>query len=449
MKELQFSNDFLWGTATASYQVEGAAQEDGRGVSIWDTFCRTPGKVLAGENGDVSVDQYHRYPEDIKLMADAGLQAYRFSIAWPRIIPDGTGKVNQKGIDYYRRLAQALLDQGIQPIATLYHWDLPQPLEDKGGWTNRETAYAFQSYAQVCFDQFGDLIHSWITLNEPWCSAYLGYRDGHHAPGITDYQKAFDAVHHLNLAHGLALQSFRSSGKPGEIGITLNLTKPRPATQRPQDIQASKIALALDSQMFTGPITGKGYPQELVDLSGLTLPIQEGDMGLINQPMDFIGLNYYTEPVVAYDETQKFRYRTVPLHQPTTDMGWPIVPDGLYRMLQWLKDETNGIPIYITENGCAQQDKVVLDDYGNKRVIDHGRVEYLRSHFAATARAIADGVPVKGYYVWSFIDNFEWAWGYSKRFGIVYCDYQTLERIPKNSYYYLRDVIAGYERFFA
>jgi beta-glucosidase len=447
MTEYTFPRDFLWGTATASYQVEGAAREDGRSESIWDRFARTPGKVYGGENGDVSVDQYHRYREDIKLMQEAGIQAYRFSIAWPRIIPDGRGEVNPKGIAYYRDLARALLDAGIKPTATLYHWDLPQVLQDQGGWAERSTAEAFAAYAEVCFRELGDLITEWITLNEPWCSAYHGYADGCHAPGIRDEEQASRAVHHLNLAHGLALQAFRKGGYFGRIGITWNLATPRPASLRPEDRKAADFATDRDSRMFTGPVSGKGYPEAYLKMAGLKVPVQDGDMELIAGQIDFAGLNYYFETPVVWDEDSRFKYRSVPSWQPVTDMGWPIVPDGLYRLLSWLAGEIPGVPIYITENGCARQDAIAIDSTGRKRVHDHERIDYLRTHLSVAARAIHEGIPLKGYYLWSFIDNFEWAFGYSKRFGIVYCDYASLERIPKDSYYYLRDVIAGYERF--
>ena len=447
MQEYTFPRDFLWGTATASYQVEGASREDGRSESIWDRFARTPGKVFAGENGDVSVDQYHRYPEDIALMKAAGLKAYRFSIAWPRIIPGGTGEVNPKGIAYYRNMAKALLEAGIQPTATLYHWDLPQILEDKGGWTERSTAEAFATYAEVCFRQLGDLIQNWINLNEPWCSAYLGYATGNHAPGLKDEKLAVRAVHHLNLAHGLAVKSFREGKYQGNIGITWNLTISRPATQNPQDRKAAQLSADRDSRMFTGPVSGKGYPQEYLDFAGLTVPVEPGDMEIISQKLDFLGLNYYTEPAVKWDESSPHKITVVPTFQPVTEMGWPIIPDGFYRLLTWLSKEFPGTPIYVTENGRATTDLVTRDGEGRARVHDQDRIEYLRNHFAAAARALHDGVLLKGFYVWSFIDNFEWAHGYSKRFGVVYCDYVTLERIPKDSYYYLREVIAGYERF--
>jgi len=444
MAQLDFPPEFLWGTATASFQVEGAAFEDGRGESIWDRFCRIPGKVFAGDNGDVACDQYHRYPEDIRLMKEAGIQAYRFSIAWPRIIPEGTGTVNPKGIAYYRALAAALRDAGIEPVATLYHWDLPQVLQDRGGWENRETAKAFEAYARTCFAELGDLIHTWITLNEPWCSAYMGYGMGAHAPGITDKHAAVRAVHHLNLAHGLAVRAFRESGKPGTIGITWNIMVHRPATRDEKDRLAAEIAIDRDSRMFTGPVCGHGYPRRFLEQAGLSVPEQPGDLELISAPIDFAGLNYYSEHAVAWDDVAEDHVRWVPSWQETTDMGWPIVPQGFVRHLRWLAAETGGLPIYVTENGCAQKDEVVIDEYGNKRVHDSGRIAYLRSHFQAMKQALDEGIPVKGYFLWSLLDNFEWAHGYSKRFGILYVDYNTLQRVPKDSYYYYRDLIAGY-----
>lgn len=445
MQDLDFPSRFLWGAATASYQVEGASREGGRGESIWDRFCRTPGKVHAGDNGDVSCDQYHRFTEDIALMKAAGIQAYRFSIAWPRIIPAGIGPVSAEGVAYYKRLIAALAEAGIEAVATLYHWDLPQVLQDRGGWANRETADAFAAYAAVCFKEFGGTIKKWITLNEPWCSAYLGYEQGVHAPGHTDIAEAYRAVHHLNLAHGLAVRAFRDAGVSGHIGIVWNLARPRPATARPEDRRAAEKATDKDSRMFTGPVFGKGYPQRFIQEERVVLPISPGDLELISAPLDFIGVNYYAEYPVSWDESLPGNVRVEPSWQDTTDMDWPIVPDGFYRILQWITEESGGrLPIYVTENGCAAKDAPEIGPNGVRRVRDKTRIEYLRSHLRACSRAIADGVPLAGYFVWSLIDNFEWAYGYSKRFGIVYCDYQNLERIPKDSYYYYRDAIAGF-----
>lgn len=444
MPQLDFPKDFLWGCATAAFQVEGAAREGGRGESIWDRFCRTPGKVHAGDNGDVSCDQYHRFPEDIALMRAAGILSYRFSLSWPRIIPAGRGSINREGIDYYKRLIAALLEAGIEPAVTLYHWDLPQALQDSGGWAIRDTAYAFAEYAELCFKEFGPSVKNWITLNEPWCSAYLGYLWGVHAPGIVDRKAAFDAVHHLNLAHGLAVRAFRALDFGGEIGITWNLATPRPASSREEDRRAAERMTDRDSRMFTGPIFGKGYPESYLASEGIRLPIAEGDMDLIAGKIDFAGLNYYFEHAVSWDEGHGDKFVVQPFWQERTDMGWPIVPEGFLRCLKWLAAEASGMPIYVTENGCAMVDTITADPEGRRRVHDAGRVAYLRSHLEACSRAIAEGVPLKGYFLWSLIDNFEWAYGYSKRFGIIHCDYLTLERIPKDSYYYYRDVIAGY-----
>jgi beta-glucosidase len=441
MQDLQFPDGFLWGVATASYQVEGATHEDGRGPSIWDTFCRQPGKVYAGHNGDVSVDQYHRYGEDVELMRKMNAGAYRFSIAWPRIFPEGTGQRNPKGFDYYHRLIDALLEAGIRPAVTLYHWDLPQALQDKGGWTERDTAKAFVDYAQVCFDQLGDKVDLWITVNEPKVVAWCGYLQGGHAPGWADGKLFSKAVHHLNLGHGWAVQAYRQTNQGGQIGATLDMQHCRPASQRPEDIEAADAAFDRAVRIFAGPLQGKGYPQRYTDKwPDQPFPIQNGDMETIAARTDFLGLNYYFEESIEHDPDSVDGYRRAPQFEPTTELGWPIVPDGLYRQLKWIDTEYDHPPIYITENGCAAAD---APDASGQRVHDPDRVAYLREHFRAASRAIADGVDLRGYFVWSFIDNFEWAHGYTKRFGVVYCDYATLERIPKDSYYFCRDVFAG------
>ncbi len=443
MYKINFPKDFLWGCATASYQVEGAIEEGGRVPSIWDTFCKQQGAILNGDDGRFAADQYHRYEEDVALMASLGFQAYRFSIAWPRIISDRNGTVNQEGIDYYVRLCTSLREHGIQAVATLYHWDLPQYLGDTGGWTNRETVYAFAEYAAVCFEHLGPHVDMWITLNEPWCSAYLGYLIGEHAPGLQDSKKAFEAVHHLNLAHGLAVQIYREARLSAPIGTSLNPSTPRPATQKEADVRASEYARALDTDIFLKPLFGKGYPTEILAELGVHLPIQNGDMEQIAQPIDFIGINYYTEYPVVWDETLPLRYRTVPFWQRTTNQGWPLVPYGLNRILSYFKEIAGDIPLYITENGCAGDD--VLED---GRVHDHFRCDYINLHLQACKRAIDEGINLKGYFAWSLLDNFEWAWGYSRRFGIIYVDYDTQQRYPKNSAYMLRDIIAGYCEFY-
>ena len=437
----KFPDDFIWGTATASYQVEGAFDEDGRGASIWDTFSKTPGKVLHGHSGDRACDQYHRYKEDVKLMADLGLGAYRFSLAWPRIYPDGYGSLNSKGFDYYNRLIDELLSHDIKPAVTLYHWDLPQKLQDQGGWPRRDTALRFADYAHTCFEALSSKVATWITLNEPFCSSINGYLTGNHAPGIRDRQAAYSAIHHLNLAHGLALQVFRQGGHKGRIGTTLNLKKPRPATRKPADLLAADRAADRDSRMFLDPLFGRGYPKRhLKEYPDVTIPAQEGDERIIAGRLDFLGINYYSEEAVAFDPDEPEQYRSVPTHYKKTDMGWDIVPGGLYRLLKWV-DENYGHPeMYITENGCALQDILEGD-----RCHDPERIRYLKDHFKICAIALAEGIKLKGYYLWSFIDNFEWTFGYTKRFGIVYCDYVNMSRIPKDSYYYYREVIAGHE----
>ncbi len=429
-----FPKDFEWGAATASYQVEGAAYEDGRGESIWDTFSRVPGKVYAGENGNVAVDQYHRYPEDIALMKDLGIHSYRFSIAWPRIIPEGRGAVNPKGVAYYKGLMEALLEAGIEPVPTLYHWDLPQPLQEQGGWTNRATSEAFETYAEVCFKEFSPYVKKWITLNEPFCSAYLGYLWGIHAPGIEDKQQACEAVHFLNLAHGLAVKKFRSLALEGSIGITWNLMTPEAASDSKQDRAAQAQSTAIFSEVFTDPVLGLGYPENALEQAGVSLP--EGyteDLKTISLPIDFIGMNYYTETIVGEESDE------LPKWEPVTDMGWPIVPDGLLRQFRWIHKKTEGkIPLYITENGMANRDAL---DPRDKRVHDPERIDYLKQHFEVCSQAIEEGIQLKGYFLWSLLDNFEWAYGYTKRFGIIFCDYATMERTPKDSFYYYRDVI--------
>ena len=455
-----FPEDFLWGVATASYQVEGAAREDGRKPSIWDTFSKTPGKVAHGHTGDVSVDQYHRYPEDVALMRDLGVGSYRFSIAWPRIQPDGSGALNPKGFDYYKRLADELHRSGIEATATLYHWDLPQALEDAGGWPMRDTAHRFAEYARACFRELGDHIERWITLNEPWCSAVLGYHIGEHAPGAANRSASWAAGHHLMLAHGLAVQAYRAElGESRPIGITLNTESPRPATRRAEDVAAADRGADMRTRFWLDPLVGKPYPERhFAAYPGETPPpVKEGDMEIIAEKIDFLGINYYFEPVLAVcpvgpegEERDGLPchpegFREVESHHERTDMGWPVTPLGLYRHLTWIWKCIDGrYPLYITENGCAMPD--ALSDDG-MRCRDPRRVRYLADHFSAALDAIEDGVDLAGYFVWSLIDNFEWAFGYTKRFGIVYADYVNGRRVPKDSYYYLREVISGAEMF--
>ena len=446
MNRLVFPKDFIWGTATASYQVEGAAHEGGRGESIWDTFARKPGAVYAGENGEVACDQYHRYAEDAALMAEFGFNSYRFSIAWPRIIPAGTGKVNKEGIAYYRRLCEELHKYGISACATIYHWDLPQPLEDAGGWADRSIVSAFEEYAKVCFKELGDVVDRWITINEPLCIAYTGHLYGAHAPGYRDLQKALNVVHHINMAHGVTVKAYRKTGLTAPIGITWNPVTPRPATNSPADKKAAQIARALQTEVFVFPCLGKGYPELAVKNVTCSFPIKSGDLETIAQPIDFIGINYYFEHPVSADKKALFKCSVRPFWQDTTDIGWPIVPGGLERQLKWFAEISKGVfgkpglPLFVTENGCACKDEVGPDG----RIHDKERIEYLQQHLAVCADLIKAGLDIKGYYVWSLLDNFEWGHGYTKRFGIVHVDYRTLKRTPKDSAYFFRDTIAGY-----
>jgi len=446
MEKLVFPGDFLWGSSTASYQVEGATHEGGRGECIWDTFARKPGSVYAGENGDVACDQYHRYEEDIELMAELGLKSYRFSIAWPRILPTGTGKVNPEGIAFYRRLCEALHKKGISTCATLYHWDLPQPLEDAGGWTNRAVLDAFEEFVKVCYKELGDLIDLWITINEPYCVAFLGYLYGYHAPGHHDLQKALNAVHYVNLAHGIAVIEYRKTGLKAPIGITFNPSTPRPATKSDADKKAAETARAVNTEIFIFPCLGKGYPKLPPLENGAALPIKDGDLETIAQPIDFIGVNFYSEYPAAADESAPFKFTFKSFWHETTAMGWPFTPGGLERQLKWIAEVSKGafgkkeLPIYITENGCACEDTVTSDG----RVHDSQRIKYLYQHLRACANVIKEGVPLKGYYVWSLLDNFEWAFGYTRRFGVIHVDFKTMKRTIKDSAYFLRDTIAGF-----
>ena len=446
---LSFPQGFAWGTATASYQIEGAVNEDGRGKSIWDVFSRKPGAVYAGENGNVACDQYHRYAEDIALMAELGIKSYRFSIAWPRIIPTGTGKVNPQGVTYYRNLCKELHKYGITACATIYHWDLPQVLEDKGGWADRSIVSAFEEYAKACFKELGDLVDSWITINEPWCVSYLSYLYGDHAPGYRDLQKALNAVHHVNMAHGVTVKAYRKTGLKAPIGITWNPVMPRPATLRPTDIKAAKSARTFNTEIFIFPCLGKGYPEIVAKTLKKDFPIKKGDLELIAQPIDFIGINYYSEGPVITDNKALFKFAGRPFWQDQSDMGWATVPGGLERLLLWLSEISKGafgkesIPIYITENGYARNDTVDPDG----KVRDKERIEYLKQHLSVCSKLIKEGIDIKAYYLWSFLDNYEWAYGYTKRFGIVHVNFANMKRTLKDSAFFYRDVIAGYEEW--
>ena len=443
-------DDFLFGTATASYQIEGAVNEGGRCPSIWDTFSHT-GHTLNGDTGDVACDSYHRWREDLDLLADLGVDAYRFSVAMPRIMPVDGGKPNPEGLDFYERIVDGLLERGIRPVVTLYHWDLPQYLGDRGGWLNRDTAYRVAEYAGVVARRLGDRVHTYTTLNEPWCSSYLSYGGTEHAPGMGEGPKSFPAVHHLNLAHGLMCQAVRGQvGDGAELSITLNLQMAR------GDADAVHRTDLIANRVFLDPILRGYYPDELFsvtrDLCDWSF-IRDGDLDVIHQPIDVLGLNYYSTNRVAMSGRPQFPQPVcattfpgcgdidwLPTEGPHTEMGWNIDPEGLHDLLVRVWDEYR-IPLVVTENGIACKDELVTDLDGGRAVHDEARIDYLRRHFAAAARAMAEGVPLRGYFVWSLLDNFEWAFGYSKRFGITYIDYRTLERTPKDSFMWYRDMI--------
>jgi beta-glucosidase len=464
---LRFPDGFVWGTATAAYQVEGAVAEDGRGPSIWDTFSHEPGRIVDGTDGDVACDHYHRFAEDVALMADLGLGAYRFSIAWPRIVPTGSGASNQAGLDFYRRLVDALLDRGIEPLATLYHWDLPQPLQDAGGWTNRETAARFADYAHVVGSALGDRVKTITTLNEPWCAAFLGHSSGVHAPGVIDNASALAAAHHLNLAHGLGATALRSSMPAGgQVSITLNLAVVRPASDGAADLDAARHVDGLANRIFLDPLLRGHYPEDsLEDLRHVTdwSFIRDGDEAAINVPIDVLGVNYYSPTLVAA-ATPELRAQVTkrwvndpqstngPSHYPGTDlafsvpqsgpytaMNWRIEPGSLTELLTRIHRDHPGLPLMITENGAAFADEPGPDGV----VHDDDRIEYLRGHLTAVHHAIELGADVRGYYVWTFMDNFEWAWGLTKRFGIVHVDFASGQRRPKDSADWYRRVIAA------
>lgn len=434
-----FPATFIWGTATASYQIEGGAHEGGRGESIWDRFSRQPGKVFNQENGEVACDHYHRYSEDVQLMADLGIQSYRFSFAWPRLFPE-EGVFNPEGLTFYRELLDELEAKGIKPAATIYHWDLPTWIQDKGGWCNRETVDHYLAFAKVLFETFGDRVTSWITHNEPWCAAFLGYTIGVHAPGHTDWNEGLRAAHHLLLSHGKAVELFRSLSLKGEIGLTLNFTPALPATNKLEDVVAAQRSDGFNNRWFMDPLFKGSYPQDMVTLFEKSFGpldfIKKGDLELISLPIDFLGINYYTHNVFeASDEDPVFGIRALNESGPVTEMGWGIHPESLYHLLNWISTYTD-LPLYITENGAAFDDQLI-----NGCVMDEKRIAYLHDHFEAAHRFLEEGGNLKGYYVWSLMDNFEWALGYTKRFGLIYVDYTTLERTPKESFRWYQKVI--------
>lgn len=452
--ENTFPQDFVFGTATASYQIEGAANEDGRCPSIWDTFSHTPGATLAGDTGDVATDSYHRWREDLALLKDLGVDAYRFSIAMPRIMPTPNGVVNDRGLDFYERIVDALLESGIKPVVTLYHWDLPQYLGDEGGWLNRKTAYALADYTSVVANRLGDRVDTWTTLNEPWCSSYLSYGAKEHAPGLGLGPGAFPAVHHLNLAHGLMVQAVRAElGESAKCSVTLNLALNR------GDADACHRLDLISNRAFLDPMLRGRYPDELFAITKGICDwsfVQPGDLEQIHQSIDVLGINYYSTNLLAMGDRPQFPQSTeastapgasdvdwLPTEGPHTDMGWNIDPDGLHDLLVRVHDNYPEVLLMVTENGMACKDQLVVNNDGDKAVHDADRIDYLQRHLAAARRAMGEGVPLTGYFVWSLLDNFEWYFGYARRFGITYVDYATQERIPKDSFLWYRDFIAS------
>ncbi|HEY3524317.1 MAG TPA: GH1 family beta-glucosidase [Candidatus Limnocylindrales bacterium] len=434
---MSFPPRFLWGAATSAYQIEGAVAEDGRGESIWDRFTHRPGTIEGGATGDIADDHYHRWRADVDLMAELGLGAYRFSIAWPRVLPEGRGAVNRRGLDFYSRLVDGLLEAGIRPFATLYHWDLPQALEDSdGGWRARSTADRFGEYAAVAFDALGDRVEDWITLNEPYVSSFVGHHQGTHAPGLRDLDAAVRAAHHLLLGHARAIEAFRASGRPGRIGITLDLQVSSPASDDERDVEATVLADGSTNRWFLDPLFRGTYPGDIETLlagrgAHASEVVEPGDLAAIAMPIDFLGMNYYFRRWVRAADTD-LGWREVADGGDgarSNEMGWNVDPSGLTEQLERVRRDYTQLPIYVTENGLALRD----DPGPDGRVVDRARIEYLESHVAAIRRAIEVGVDVRGYFVWSLLDNFEWAYGYRPRFGLVHVDFATQRRTPKAS----------------
>jgi beta-glucosidase len=437
--------DFRWGAATAAYQVEGAAREDGKGPSIWDTFSHTPGRTLNGDTGDVAADHYHRYPEDTRRMAEFGMNAYRFSISWPRIVPTGKGAVNEAGLDHYERVVDTLLGQGIEPMVTLFHWDLPQGLEDESGWYNRDTAHHFADYAEVVLERLADRVPLWLTHNEPWTVVGQGYSRGLHAPGFRDYAKAGTAIHHMMLGHGEALQRFRAMAPPSaQAGITLSMAVPRPWSSAPADVAAARLLDGEQNRVYLDPLFRKSYPEDLSELFPTLFDeavVRDGDLEVIGADIDYLGVNYYLNHIVKADPlVPVLGARLIDPPGPMMSAGIAAVPEGLHDCLTRVHREYRELPIYVTEVGASVHDYV---DPGG-RVRDQPRIDYLRTCVEAIGRAVHEGVDVRGLYVWSLLDNLEWDLGYSVRFGLFHVDYGTQQRVPKDSAHWYKRVIADH-----
>ncbi|MGC4880597.1 GH1 family beta-glucosidase [Micromonospora sp. DT43] len=433
---LRFPRDFGWGAATSAYQIEGAAKEDGRGESVWDTFSRVPGRTRNGDTGDVAADHYHRYAEDLDLMRELGLRSYRFSISWPRVQPDGAGAPNQRGLDFYRRLVDGLHERGIAPMATLFHWDLPQALQDTGGWESRDTAHRFADYADAVFTALGDSVPVWLTINEPKTVVQNGYLNGHHAPGRQDPDAAYLVAHHLQLAHGLAVRALRAGNGTGRIGPAFNLHPCYPTDNSPEAAAAAHLYDGYENRLYLDSLLKGSYPQDvLADLgpqSRMVRGIRDGDLAVISSPVDLLAVQYYTPIYVNADGSTEHRW-------PTSEADWQqIYPDGMYDILTRVTRDYGPIPLTVTENGLPTPDTLTADD----TVDDSGRITFLRDHLAAAHRAISAGVPLESFHVWSMLDNFEWDEGYEQRWGLVYVDYATQRRVLKRSAHWYRSVIA-------
>lgn len=449
----RFPDGFRWGAATSAYQIEGAVDLDGRGVSIWDTFAHTPGTIADGTNGDVACDHYHRCRDDVGLMADLGLDDYRFSIAWPRVQPMGSGTPNAAGLDFYSRLVDALLDHGIRPVPTLYHWDLPQALQDEGGWGARDTAERFAEYAAIVARHLGDRVQTFTTLNEPWCSAFLGHASGAHAPGVRDAATAYRVAHHLLLGHGRAVAALRAELPAGrEVSITVNPANVRAVSDSAADVRPARLAELATNQIFLDPLLRGALNLELVEATSAVTDwsfVRDGDLDMIAAPIDLLGVNYYNPHLVggaARADGSSTPWPGLagawshPQQGPSTAMGWPVEPASMTELLVDLAADYPGVPFSITENGSAYDDVVAADG----SIEDPGRAVYLSAHVSAVLDAIEDGVDIRAYYVWSLLDNFEWAWGLTQRFGIVHVDFDTQLRTPKASARMYRDIIASH-----
>ncbi len=444
-----FPKDFIWGTATSSYQIEGAPDTDGKGPSVWDTFSHSNGNIKNGDTGDIACDHYHLWPDDLELLKNLGVDSYRFSISWPRIFPTGKENVpNQKGLDFYSRLVDALLENNITPFITLNHWDIPQGLEDEGGWPNRMMVDAFIKYSFHTSKHLGDRVKYWITHNEPWCVSHIGYIAGHKPPGLkNNWPKSLAAAHHLLLSHGMSLPEIKNNSKGSEIGITLNLNTAIPASPSKYDEEACRFFDGMFNRLFLEPLYEKRYPLDLFDKlkkrndivdSDIDF-IQDNDLELISTKTDFLGVNYYSRGVIRNEEIDENKNLPKNVKMgPNTDFGWEVYPPGIYDLLIKLKNKYGVEDIYITENGCSYNDGPRLD----KKIHDQRRIDYHQSHLDEIQKAIKNGVKCKGYFAWSLMDNFEWAQGFSQRFGLVWVDFNSLERIPKESYYWYKSYIS-------